>query len=716
MPKERNRPSTRKERLKQQRENYLSGKASRPYHHTPALSRSFEAERPERESPVSNDTTGSNSTTVAGPSTNASAIATAGPSVTSTEQDKICARCLTVLSRYKTTFEGLVHTGSTRKSRISQNPHPKRVNVQPYRDLQAQNTWLRNNIFDSMGNYLFCCRCVCIAFCISPQRLSRQRKVKQAQFQKPTVEMLKTDVEQQNLGQYVVMPNHCDTGFGEWWRSLPTTTKVLVRYPHEQHKNAGRVSNSAKQSVMQDFVSFVDTNSQPNGRSADSHGPTFYFVSSFTTIEMPKKNVSNYETRMQRSVVGIFNKVQREMGKEGCSNGSAHNWLHKHRPKVAICPAKQDYCDFCAKHNTEIHVKQTTLSRIRQTGSASVEECQGIEAEIKTLQESLEEHRTKAKCSHEYYLDMVKRCKDALQKIEQCEADSTDSTEELVQLRERFTLTLSADYQMSKLIPHWGLLPQPGSTYYLQKLSHDILGIVNHSDEKKSAIYVFSECVGPKNTDHTVSYMTDYLCESGLVPPWVKRLHIFMDNACSTNKNSYMLGWANEMVQQGWFCFIRISFLISGHTKFAPDLLFSRIAQSYNRSDVFNTTELGQIAEQYANVVIDDGERVRPWRASLEKYSQLPGIRALHDFVFARNPGCDVKMKARSLCYTGQLANTEFHVKRGYRLQDCAIPSENYKDKHLIRPITTAKHAHLQQMFKNFIPPERHMPLDCIYF
>ncbi len=41
---------------------------------------------------------------------------------------------------------------------------------------------------------------------------------------------------------------------------------------------------------------------------------------------------------------------------------------------------------------------------------------------------------------------------------------------------------------MSKMVPHWGYSPQPGSTYYLQKLSHDILGIVNHSNDQ-SAIY-----------------------------------------------------------------------------------------------------------------------------------------------------------------------------------------------------------------------------------
>ena len=47
-------------------------------------------------------------------------------------------------------------------------------------------------------------------------------------------------------------------------------TIVRVRYPHERHGNAGKTSHSAKTSVMQDFLQFVDLNSQPNGRSADS--------------------------------------------------------------------------------------------------------------------------------------------------------------------------------------------------------------------------------------------------------------------------------------------------------------------------------------------------------------------------------------------------------------------------------------------------------------
>ena len=81
----------------------------------------------------------------------------------------------------------------------------------------------------------------------------------------------------------------------------------------------------------------------------------------------------------------------------------------------------------------------------------------------------------------------------------------------LTRLKHNFTAVLSVDYQMQKLVPHWGLSPQPGATYYLQKMSHDIFGIVNHSDEH-STLYIFDETVGPKNTDH--SFLTDTLYES----------------------------------------------------------------------------------------------------------------------------------------------------------------------------------------------------------
>ena len=62
---------------------------------------------------------------------------------------------------------------------------------------------------------------------------------------------------------------------------------------------------------------------------------------------------------------------------------------------------------------------------------------------------------------------------------------------------------------MAKLVPYWGLTAQPGSTYYLQKLSHDVLSIIDHSSDT-STVYLFDEHIVAKNTNHTVSYLSDF--------------------------------------------------------------------------------------------------------------------------------------------------------------------------------------------------------------
>ena len=76
-----------------------------------------------------------------------------------------------------------------------------------------------------------------------------------------------------------------------------------------------------------------------------------------------------------------------------------------------------------------------------------------------------------------------------------------DEQEEPEVIKHSFILVLCVDYQMSKLVPYWGQSAQPGSTYYLQKLSHDIYGVVNHGTNR-STVYLFDERVSPKSTDH----------------------------------------------------------------------------------------------------------------------------------------------------------------------------------------------------------------------
>ena len=148
--------------------------------------------------------------------------------------------------------------------------------------------------------------------------------IKRQCLQHPIVDMTKADVIDKRASDYVIMADAVQTSFSKWWMSVEPETVIQVRFPHERHGNAGKPSNSVKTTVRDEFLQFVDNNSQPNGRSADSTGPTFYFSPKFTTIQTPKPSAAHYEDRVARSVVGEFNRVQREQGKSECSNGSSH--------------------------------------------------------------------------------------------------------------------------------------------------------------------------------------------------------------------------------------------------------------------------------------------------------------------------------------------------------------------------------------------------------
>lgn len=119
--------------------------------------------------------------------------------------------------------------------------------------------------------------------------------------------MTKKEVDDQSLTSFVVMPSEMELCFALWWKDLPSDHKVAVHYQFERHGLAGRVLNSAKTDAKQNFLEFIDSNSQPNGRRFDSSNPTHYFLPKFTTISAPKKDVHNYDSRLATSLVGEFN-------------------------------------------------------------------------------------------------------------------------------------------------------------------------------------------------------------------------------------------------------------------------------------------------------------------------------------------------------------------------------------------------------------------------
>ena len=115
-------------------------------------------------------------------------------------------------------------------------------------------------------------------------------------------------------------------------------TSGQVRYTHHCHGLEGKKSNSSKSSAKEAFLCFVDSNGQPNGHRADSASVTHYPLPKFCIIQIPKVRVFDYEVRVQQSLVGEFNSIQRENNDAAISKNSGSVWLKQERPKHSIYP------------------------------------------------------------------------------------------------------------------------------------------------------------------------------------------------------------------------------------------------------------------------------------------------------------------------------------------------------------------------------------------
>ena len=102
------------------------------------------------------------------------------------------------------------------------------------------------------------------------------------------------------------------------------------------------------------------------------------------------------------------------------------------------------------------------------------------------------------------------------------------------------------------------------------------------------------------------------------------------------------------------------------------------------------------------------------WRSALNKYSKLPGIRSLHNFIFIKNSATNkIVAKVRDDCSGGAFQDTSLHVRHGRDIGEDVIlgPDQSYTALSKVRDITDTKRKHLQQMYKDFIPSDRRLTM-----
>lgn len=600
--------------------------------------------------------------------------------------------CQETLGKFSDTFKNMLHNNLSTKQ-----PKTKNRNL--------QNKWLLDNIFDSYGNYIFCFSCIKKILKVSSKRICRLREIKREHAKSPTIKVRKDQVLPEQI--FDIVPPVNENNVLSWWMNLKDADMVEIRSAPKLH---GGKSNNNKEDLLPMFLTFIDNNSQPNGRRVGSHGPLYFLNSKFDRINEPSASEANKpENWKRRSLAYEFNRTLD--GDKRISNGTVKKWLKTYRPKHAISPPKTDYCEMCAECREQKRRHETIATRLQQEGN-------GSETEIRenlSLAESygllLEEHRMDAGFELDHYRRQTAKSRSLYRHMEKLQKrESKKDKTELRELKGQITFSLSLDWQQSKLTPHWGFSAQPSETYYLRKLSHNIFGIVDHT-LAKNAVYVLDERAGgPKNADITISLVDHYLHQN--IPSWARHICLFMDNG-ATNKNQFMIQWAMELVERNDYDSIRICFFVPGHGKNDADRLFSRISHAFDHNDVFATNHLVTLIQDTVGptgtCIHADNRDIVNWKYLLAtKYVPFKDIKSYRDFWIGRNAKGKIGVNYKECCYTGDYAFKDLQKQRIDKPLDLKEQCGNftYRAKGLSPDLSQEKVRDLVKMYDRFIDPD----------
>lgn len=205
---------------------------------------------------------------------------------------------------------------------------------------------------------------------------------------------------------------------------------------------------------------------------------------------------------------------------------------------------------------------------------------------------------------------------------------------------------------------------QPGPIYFLTPRKCAIFGVscesvprqvsktwvkyVTHDFQFQQVNYLIDEaCNVGKGANSIISMLHHFLETYGFGET---HLHLHADNCAGQNKNRYMMAYLLWRVLVGLSEEVTISFLLVGHTKFAPDWGFGLFKRLYKRTKVGTITDIAEVVRRSATVNYPqlvgsyDGSsfvNFYDWSSMFEDTTTaIKGITKFHHFRFSRHhPG-----------------------------------------------------------------------------
>ncbi|XP_035826079.1 uncharacterized protein LOC106011983 [Aplysia californica] len=248
---------------------------------------------------------------------------------------------------------------------------------------------------------------------------------------------------------------------------------------------------------------------------------------------------------------------------------------------------------------------------------------------------------------------------------------------------------------------------QPGPIYFKTPRKCGLFGIHCEALSKQINYLIDEACSPGKGADCVISLLHHFLSNYGLGE---QDLHIHADNCSGQNKNSAMMNYLLWRVMTGRHRSIKMSFLITGHTKFSPDWCFGLFKKRLRRTKVDSMQCIAAVVESsstsnLAHVIGPDPNTASvsffKWTEFLGQYfRKVKDIKANQHFHFSQD-GLVVKKFSSSPEVTLNIVKTRVPLEGMPNV--ISLPGlDNKRQNYLYQEIR----PFVQEEFKDIVCPK----------
>ena len=155
----------------------------------------------------------------------------------------------------------------------------------------------------------------------------------------------------------------------------------------------------------------------------------------------------------------------------------------------------------------------------------------------------------------------------------------------------------SFDYAQQVHLPSDPMQPEP--MYFLVPRKCGLFGVCCEAIPKQVNLLIDERHLVSKGSNAVISFFDFFFAKYGLGE---SDASLHCDNCAGQNKNRFMLWYCAWRILTGQHRSISLHFLVTGHTKFAPDWCFGLLKQAFRRTAVSSLADMEAVVNGSATV------------------------------------------------------------------------------------------------------------------